>query len=707
MMSPKSLERWVLRCLYALCFGAGLLSAGCSDDGEMTERGILPPLAGGMAIQPPITCAAGLTGCNGACMDLRANPMNCGQCGVSCGTGTCTNGQCACPSTLTTCPTGCIDVLNDDANCGACGRKCAAGTERCQQGQCLPLAAVCNPPCAAGQICTNGMCKCPELTTLCAGACLDTQTTPAHCGMCNNACMPGQLCQGGACVCPPGQTLCNGQCADVQISGQHCGMCGKACAMNETCMAGICRAPAGADGCSGAAVNVPISEVAVYQTVKVPVSKGATPIEPMMRATDLIQDRPTMFRVSVTPGMGFSPRELSARVTIKNGAGEDQYFSKQMVSKASTDADTASTFQVLVPREKVLADTRYSVELVECAGAGATGMSMNARVPAMGDAPLGAVSTGVLKIHIIPLVSNGKMPDTSAAGLMRYKEYIEAIYPIKKVEFEVGMPMNVAYPVNWNSTIEQLRSRRQADRPTAEKYYYGLIKPTETFREFCSRGCTAGVGFIGSPTQAQTRVAMGLGYADAEFSSVTMAHEVGHNHGRPHAPCAPGGQIQGVDRMYPHMGGKTGVWGWDSRKNTFVDPGKATDLMGYCDPKWISDYTYKLISDRGETVNARMFEVPNPALLQQWQVLLVDKDGPQWSNAFPEPDMPYGTAEDADVLDIDGNPIERVTVYRTQIGDSDGASILVPEPKQGWHAIKVFDAIPHAFSAPVTIPEPY
>ena len=689
--------------LRAISLFAGLILVACSSD-EPAPASVIPPATAGVG-GPAAACGVGQGACAGVCTNLQVDPHNCGVCGKSCGTGSCAAAQCLCPSNLTSCTTGCVDTLNDPLNCGTCAHACGP-TERCQQGQCLPPTAICTPACVGGQICSNNVCKCPETTTFCGGACVNTLTTPAHCGMCNAACAPGSLCEAGKCTCPTGQMLCGTQCVDVQQSTQNCGMCGKACNEGESCMAGTCRAPAGADGCTGTPSDLAISEVAAFQTIKIPLSKGVTPIDPAMHTT-LVQGRPTLFRVYVTPGTGFAAREFSARVTVKNGAGSDQYFAKQMISKASSDADTASTFQISVPKEKIAADTKYSVELVDCGkGPAATGTAAATRMPAMGDLALSAKDIGTLKITVIPLLTNSMMPDTSDKTLEIYKNYFLAMYPIDKIEITVGKSMNIAYPVNWNTVIEQLRAQRTADKPAPEVYYYGFLKPTATLADYCRRGCTAGVGYVGSLQQAQTRVALGLAYGD-EMSASTMAHEVGHNHGRNHAPCAPGNQIQGVDSRFPYKGASIGVWGYDLRNKKFFDPAKVTDIMGYCDPKWISDYTYKGLIDRSAMINVQSLSILDPEIIQAYRVLLLDADGPRWSQPLLEPDAPFGTAEDADVLDIDDQPIERVTVYRTQIGDSEGSyTLLVPEPKQGWASIKVHDALPLSFAAPIAIPMP-
>ena len=687
--------------------GLFTLIAACSADqpAPAPASNVIGTGAGAPAVAPVAQVCALAThlSCGGVCVDATTDPRNCGACGRSCGQGTCAGGICACPSNLLACSAGCVDTLTDRMNCGACSRVCAA-TETCQLGQCVSPAAACNPACVPGQVCVGGMCQCMPGQTLCDGVCLDTQTTPQHCGACGKACVPGQLCQAGACVCPPGQLACAAGCIDPQTSNTDCGACGAACAASEVCMAGKCRAPIGADGCAGVARDISVAEISAFQSVKIPLTKGVTAIATPQRTAAVVQGRKTVFRVGVTLGSGFMPRELSARVIVSNGASKLPFFAKQRVTKSSVEAESATLFQVPVPAEQIKEDTQFSVELVEC-GEVATGMMQQARFPAMGEAPLDASKTGVLKVKIIPLKANNRTPDTSENALKVYRDYLEAMYPIEKAELSVGEPLNVTYPVNWSTTLDQIRQLRTRERPASDVYYYGMLRPTETLREYCRSGCTAGVGYVGSPTQAQTRVAMGLAFGD-ETSAGVMAHEVGHNHGRQHAPCAPGNQISGVDTAFPNRTANTDIWGYDSRKQTFLGPDKTKDIMSYCDPKWISNYTYKALIDRVTRMNTPMFVIPAESSQQSYRVLLTDKDGPRWSQPFAEPDEPFGEPEEADVLDIDGRVVERVTVYRTVVGDHEGATLLIPPAKRGWNAVRTADGVSLAFSAPISVDPP-
>lgn len=92
-------------------------------------------------------------------------------------------------------------------------------------------------------------------------------------------------------------------------------------------------------------------------------------------------------------------------------------------------------------------------------------------------------------------------------------------------------------------------------------------------------------------------------------------HELGHSFGRYHVECTPNQSDEdGPDSRYPYPGGTIG--GPDLKNPVFAgfSPGDANrgtpiwptlgdtqvvgDIMSYCDPSWLSDYTYKAILQR-------------------------------------------------------------------------------------------------------------
>jgi len=195
-------------------------------------------VCGGGGIQ---NCAPPFAVCGDACVDLTSDSINCGACGVVCGEDDiCLQGTCtlACLD-RTICSGVCVDTTNDPANCGGCGVVCAAG-ETCQQGACA--ATTTNAP---ALVCDAGL-------TDCGGTCVDLQTNDFHCGGCMLGCAGDQTCQGGACVanapvCDAGLTDCGGTCVDLQNDPNNCGACGTICPSGQcglgTCVESVGPAP--------------------------------------------------------------------------------------------------------------------------------------------------------------------------------------------------------------------------------------------------------------------------------------------------------------------------------------------------------------------------------------------------------------------------------------------------------------------------------
>lgn len=469
--------------------------------------------------------------------------------------------------------------------------------------------------------------------------------------------------------------------------------------------------PASPDGCSGLATGLSIHEVAVYQTVKITVATDGTEVVAGSRNADLVTGRDAMFRIQVAVAAGFTPRQVSARVWVQPGADAAPalYFAKSMVSASSVESDLKSTFQVQVPGSAIVLDTTYAVEVAECAPMPPAGVAVSPRFPAgTAFASLGARVTGGLKIKVIPIQANGKLPDTSDAGLAGYRAIMLAMYPITALELTVGDPMVLTqYPIDWVATLDLLRARRVTDAPADDVYYFGLVKPEDTLAKFCGNSCTMGIGYVTGTGRAaaQGRVAMGAGFGDA-LSAQVMPHEVGHNHGRNHAPCvAPGGMIAGIDPKFPDPKGQDGVYGWDTRTLALMAPTR-TDIMGYCNSKWISDYTYQGLLEHVATVDAALsvyavgsIGTATSALTasEVRHVLLVDAHGPRWGVRHPVAMEPAGVAEAAEILDANGDLLQHVEVYRTAISDLGASSIEVPAPRPGWVSLRVAGAPPIAF----------
>ena len=641
--------------------------------------------------------------CAGACVSLLSDLNNCGACGEICGEyQSCMQGVCTCPTGELRCDARCTQVATDYQNCGACGVRCPEG-ELCAAGSCVPNTTGCTPPCAGEQTCQSGKCQCPNNGQLCGGRCVDVLGNPDHCGSCNFTCPADLGCTNGICGCGRGETACQDGCVDTQNDANNCGDCGLVCAEGQICNAGECRA-AWTDGCTGElAHELRVREVAVFQTVKVPVAAQGQAISAGDRPVPLVQGRQALFRIYVDLGTGFAPRDFAARLAIVNEGAISRYASKQRISVASTDAKSDSTFLLDVPGDKIGANTKYSVQLVECDSG--TGSVSQARFPTSGETELGAREAGALNVTLLPVRTNSRMPDTGPSTLQLYREYLEAMYPVAQVNFTIGKQIETDYPINWTTLVEQIRAQRKADSPAKNVYYYGLVKPTETLSAYCKSGCTAGIGYVSPAKQTSTRAAVGLAFGD-EVTAATMAHEIGHNHGRNHAPCSPS-KISGVDDDYPVEDGRVDVWGYDARKQVFYAPTSTNDIMGYCDPKWSSAYTYKGLLDRIVLVN-EIDGVPVQEIrpIARYRVLLLDSGGPRWSVPFDEEVESYGESELAEILDTTGRVVTQAEVFRTELSEEGGATILVPPPEPGWYSVRVSGASALPFDAPITVPGP-
>lgn len=142
----------------------------------------------------------------------------------------------SCSGSLTSCSGACVDTESDPAHCGDCATVCGA-TEVCSGGSC--------------------MAECPGSTKKCGAACVDTATSAAHCGACDAPCPDvanaGETCAASTCgfTCDMGFGDCNGVASDgcetpTTADPLHCGSCSGVCGV----------VPNGAPGCASSMCGV-------------------------------------------------------------------------------------------------------------------------------------------------------------------------------------------------------------------------------------------------------------------------------------------------------------------------------------------------------------------------------------------------------------------------------------------------------------------
>jgi hypothetical protein len=187
--------------------------------------------------------------------------------------------------------------------------------------------------------------------------------------------------------------------------------------------------------------------------------------------------------------------------------------------------------------------------------------------------------TPPLRLTMVPVEvsATGETGDVDEGNLETYLEQPRDLFPISDYDtavhatYTTDIEPGKGFASDLLSEIEALRTAEGSDR-----HYYGV------FGSSVDRS-SAGYGYI--PGKAAVGV---------EESSSILAHELGHNFNRYHAPC---GEPANVDPDYPYPNANIGKYGIDVDERALREPGEWKDLMSYCGPEWISDYTYTGILD--------------------------------------------------------------------------------------------------------------
>jgi hypothetical protein len=455
-----------------------------------------------------------------------------------------------------------------------------------------------------------------------------------------------------------------------------------------------------------------VTQVNVYQGSESVIVKSGAASTP---GVTLVANRPALFRIFVTPESGFAGGNVTAQLRFEDAGGKalDALTASASISGASTETNTNSTINFTVPATDLVENGKWSVALVDTsASETAAGTASPARFPQDGTtAPHGAKNTGGLKITLVPvLTSGGSMPDTSAAQLQTLHDIMFSLYPVSDVTITVHSTYNFNGTVSgtnstgYENVLEDMTALRQSDNPPDDVYYWGTFDPKSTFNAFCQGGCIAGLSTVDEQADdAQDRVSTGIGYTGTD-TAFTMAHEIGHAHGRNHAP---GCGASGIDSSFPASydatlpsseGGGTfgtiGIIGYDLVNKTFLDPSQTGDVMGYCPPTWVSDYTYKAFFARVQAVNGAADIIGSPNKFTTPQpfhfVNLYDDGTVRWGKPIAMRDKPSGVADHTvTYLGAHGEVLGTAVARLHRFDHSTGGYLIVPEGPAGFASIRI------------------
>lgn len=290
----------------------------------------------------------------------------------------------------------------------------------------------------------------------------------------------------------------------------------------------------------------------------------------------LVGDKPALLRVSVLANEAGISTDVEVEASQAGApVGKLALMGPATVPLTEDLADLNKQFRVVLPREWLVPGVQLTVRVDPSNALPETDETNNEQVltPTVSRA-------NVVHLTAVPVVQNG------LTGTARdVDRTVNEVWPVKGVEAKTRAPYTTSVVLSggatsaWGQLLDQLSQVKAADG--SSRNYYGFVRVNYG-------SGVAGIGYIGR------------GVATGRDDSLsTVAHELGHNFGRPHAPC---GGVAGADPNFPYAGAKIGTWGWNG--TSLLSPTRYVDLMSYCTPEWVSDYSYEKVqqfmSGRGE-----------------------------------------------------------------------------------------------------------
>ena len=226
-----------------------------------------------------------------------------------------------------------------------------------------------------------------------------------------------------------------------------------------------------------------------------------------------------------------------------------------------------------------------------------------------------------LYVKLVPVSAADGVPSVSEMNVAKVEIglALNAIYPNHSITFDVSStpysyPGTASTRDAWEEILSGFNNMRtqELNNQNCNRFYYGLIKNGTGI---------GGLAYINSPGGDCNSRLSGIGLVKKQAVGNIAAHELGHNHGRKHVDHGTNpacSDITNTDDNYPNATAHTDSVGYDFFKHRLMAPSTHYDIMSYCDPAWVSDYTYR---------NLRAFQEQLPASSASAAQVRVASDG--------------------------------------------------------------------------------